>query len=320
MKWHAPWIAARRAWCLSEGAYQGESLVRRLKQNLRWALAAAARPRAAMAWFSHLQTQDLVPFKEANPILAFKPMRAYLSSRWSLKRRTKVMTETYGYVRWRGGIVQRALLQRSGGSVLLASFSLGDQGEGQILLGVDNRFRKEGEFAVTFSVPEKGGRICSLSFALEWRNNGLALFVGCVQGSHREGEEGLMKALGKAMHGLRPKALVVYATQEIARTLGAREMYGAGNEIQVHRRKHLIHLSWTHELTFDYDTFWQELGGHLAFDGWFYLPRRAKRRTREEIKPNKRTLYTRRYAFQDDIAAQLKSVLAKTRDPGGEAP
>jgi hypothetical protein len=304
----APWFAARKAWRLSAHAYATDSLSRRIKQNLRWSLAAMARPEAALDWFSHLQSEDLAPFKEANPILVFKPMRAYLSARWGLKRRTKVMTETYAYVLWKGGAMREALLQPPGGGVVLATFPLGELGTGEIQLGFDNRFRKEGEFAVTLAVPEKGGRICSLSFALEWQENGLALFAGYVQGIN-EGEEGLMKALGKAMHGLRPKALVVFAAQEVARALGAREIYGAGNAIQVHRRKHLIHLSWAHDLTFDYDSFWRELGGVPAFEGWFFLPRKAKPRSREEIKPNKRSQYAKRYAMQDDLSLQIKAAL-----------
>ena len=311
------WRAARRAWRLSASAYRADRPLKRLKQNLRWSLAAAARPDAALDWFAHLGTEALAPFEAANPILAFKPMRTYLSTLWGLGRRTKVMRETYAYVLWRGGAAREALLQGHGGGVVLAVFPLGDLGEGQILLGFDNTFRKEGEFAVTFSVPGLGARICCLSFALEWQDNGLALFAGCVQGLH-EGEAELMKALGKAMHGLRPKALVVFAAQEVARALGARELFGAGNAIQVHRRKHLIHLGWAHDLTFDYDAFWGELGGKEAFDGWFYLPRKARPRRREEIKPNKRSLYAKRYAMQDDLAAQIRAAMGEAaRSPEG---
>lgn len=307
----AAWTAARRAWSLSAEAFRADRPIRRLKQNLRWAAAAAIRPRAALDWFAHLRRGDLEPFREANPILDFKPMRVYLSTRWNRFRRTKVMRETYAFVLWRGGALREALLQPQGEGVVLAEFSLGEAGAGRILLGLDNRFRKEGEFAVTLAAPARGGRICSLSFALEWRDNGLILFAGCVQGSHGD-DDGIMKVLGKAMHGLRPKALVVFAAQEVARALGAREIFGAGNAIQVHRKKHLIHLGWAHELTFDYDAFWQELGGRPAFEGWFYLPRKARRRTREEIKPNKRSLYAKRYGLQDEIARQIRAAMSGT--------
>lgn len=312
----ASWTAARRAWRLSAHAYQGDRPGRRFKQNLRWALAAALRPEAALDWFAHLQRDDLAPFKAANPILVFKPMRSYLSTRWGLQRRTKVMRETYAYVLWRGGAAREALLQGNRGGVVLASFPLGELGEGQILLGFDNTFRKEGEFAVTFAVPGQSTRICCLSFALEWQDNGLALFAGCVQGLN-EGQAEIMKVLGKAMHGLRPKALVFFAAQEVARALGVRELFGAGNGIQVHRRKHLIHVAWLHDLTFDYDAFWAELGGRPAFDGWFYLPRKARQRTRDEIKPNKRSLYAKRYALMDALAIRIRTSMGA---PAPEAP
>jgi hypothetical protein len=281
-----------------------------MKQNARWALAAAIRPDAALKWFAMMQTQGLRPFSDANPLLAFKPMRVYLSSRWNLTQRTKVMKDTYGFILWKGGAIRAALLSEESEGIILATFPLGELGSGEIRLGFDNRFRKEGEFTVSLLCPQRGGRISSLSFALEWRPNGLVLYAGCVQGRN-EGDEDLMKAISKVMHGLRPKALVVFAAQELSRALGVREFLGASNAIQVHRRKHLIHLEWAHALTFDYDAFWLELGGHRALDEWFYLPRKAKRRIREEIKPNKRGMYAKRYAMMDEIAIQIRAAMAE---------
>ncbi|HJW72424.1 MAG TPA: DUF535 family protein [Geothrix sp.] len=310
MRLVATWSAARQAWALSAQAYKHDSLMRRMKQNLRWALAAAARPDAALKWFALMQTQGLQPFANANPLLAFKPMRVYLSARWRQKQRTKVMRDTYGFILWKGGAIRQALLQQEGEGVQLAAFPLGELGIGEVHLGFDNRFRKEGEFTVSLHCPQRGGRVSALSFALEWRQDGLVMYAGCVQGRN-EGDEALMKALGKAMHGLRPKALVVFAAQELSRAIGVREFLGAGNTIQVHRRKHFIHLDWAHALTFDYDAFWTELGGHKATDGWFYLQRKARRRTRDEIKPNKRGMYAKRYAMMDDIAMQIRAAVAK---------
>ena len=310
MRLTATWSAARQAWSLSASAYKADGLLRRMKQNVRWALAAAVRPDAALRWFALMKTQGLRPFSDSNPLLVFKPMRVYLSAQWNLKQRTKVMRDTYGFILWKGGAIREALLRQEGEGVVLATFPLGDLGPGEICLGFDNRFRKEGEFTVSLQCPQRGGRVSSLSFALAWPSNGLVLYAGCVQGRN-EGDEDLMKALGKAMHGLRPKALVVFAAQELCRAIGVREFLGAGNSIQVHRRKHFIHLEWAHALTFDYDGFWSELGGQRMPDGWFYLPRKARRRTRDEIKPNKRGMYTKRYAMMDELATQIRTAVSQ---------
>ncbi len=310
MKFRATWNAARQAWSISASAYKTVGLLRRLKQNVRWVLATAAQPDAALRWFSFMETQNLRPFSDSNPLLVFKPMRAYLSTWWSLKQRTKVMRDTYGFILWKGGAIREALLRQEGEGVILATFPLGDLGPGVICLGFDNRFRKEGEFTVSLQCPQRGGRVSALTFALEWSANGLVLYVGCVQGRN-EGDDDLMKALGKAMHGLRPKALVVFAAQEIGRAIGVREFLGAGNSIQVHRSKHFIYLEWAHALNFDYDVFWTELGGQRSPEGWFYLPRKVKRRTRDEMKPNKRGMYAKRYAMMDDIASQIRAALPR---------
>ncbi|MCE1229805.1 MAG: VirK/YbjX family protein [Firmicutes bacterium] len=280
-----------------------------MKQNLRWTLIAAAHPKAALRWFAAMESQALEPFAEANPLLPLKPLRVYLSSRWGLKKRAKVMEETYQYAHWKGGPVRKALLKADAEGVRLAQWSLGENGEAELRLGFDNRFRKEGEFAVSLWCPALGGRIASASFALEWREIGLTMLVGCVQGIP-ETESGLMKGLQKAMHGLRPKALVIFAAQELGRSLGIREILGAGNAIQVHRHKHLIHLDWAHDLSFDYDGLWSEMGGTPVEEGWFHLPRKAKRRTRDEIKPNKRSQYAKRYALMDELAMQIRAAMA----------
>lgn len=316
MRLPAPWAASQRAWRLSARAYRSDGLSRRVKQNLRWALIAALRSLPALDWFARTQSRLIRPFAQANPLLPLKPLRVYLSARWNLLRRIKVMRDTYAFVQWRGGAVRRALLQADGSGVPLAT--LGEEGPEalHLRLGRDNRFRKEGEFAILLDAPAWGGRICSLAFALEWqRDRGLTVYAGCVQG-RSEGDEAIMKPVQKLLHGMRPKALVVFAVQEVARALGARELLGAGNAIQVHRRKHFIHLPWLHDLTFDYDAFWAEMGGERAEDGWFYLPRHAHRRSRDEIKPNKRSQYAKRYALLDDLSRQIREAMAP-KPPGG---
>ena len=53
-----------------------------------------------------------------------------------------------------------------------------------------------------------------------------------------------------------------------------------------------------------------EVGGVPVGDGWFRLPLTTPRRTPEEIKPNKRSLYTKRYLLLDGLSAQIREQLA----------
>ncbi|NBN94623.1 MAG: DUF535 domain-containing protein [Verrucomicrobia bacterium] len=94
--------------------------------------------------------------------------------------------------------------------------------------------------------------------------------------------------------------------QEVVSTLGFARLLGAGNSIQMSNAKHMIRVPWN-KISFNYDGMWAEADGQPAAEGWFELPLREVRRTREEIKANKRPLYARRYALFD----QLQEAVAK---------
>ena len=112
------------------------------------------------------------------------------------------------------------------------------------------------------------------------------------------------------MHGVRAKAMAIFALQEVVNTLGITRLLGAGNSIQMSNGKHMIHVPWN-KISFNYDGMWAEADGKPAAEGWFELPLREERRSREEIKANKRPLYARRYALfdqlQDAVSQGLKS-------------
>jgi uncharacterized protein VirK/YbjX len=302
------WTMGREAWRKASRAYLDESWLRRLKQKLRWSVVAALDPASAQAWFETIETPLMRPFAQANPRLAFTPMRAYLSSRWRRDRRAKVLLDTYRMA----GAGPSPLRQALAGPlpVELLAFPLDGLGDVSVLLGRDQKFRKEGELALFLQCGELGGRIASLAFSLEQNGPGWTVLVGCVQGGV-PGQADPVRRLTKAMHGLRPKALMVFLVQEVARALGAGILLGAGSAIQVHRRKHAVHIPWLHKLSFDYDALWRECGGLPAHDGWYRLPLKFRERPPEDLKVNKRTQYAKRYALLRTHADRLESRLAR---------
>lgn len=298
------WLAAQNCGKFAARSYCEDAVAWRFYQRLRWGIAAAVAPRVAKGWFDEMSRPPLSSFADANPRLALKPMRVYMSTRWDRPRRVKVILDTYRFIHSRGGTLQNALLQ-SGGSVLARTDANGC-GAVSIVLGVHNRFRKEGELVVSLLC--EASNVAYMSFSLENRpDGGLCLYIGCIQGS--DGHKDEIKALSKAMHGLRPKALLVFVAQELARALGASDLMGVGNDILAHRCKHLIRIPFCHDLTFDYDTVWSENGGRPGPNGWFHLPLASQRRAPEEIKTNKRAMYQRRYAMLDGLSRQIGAAL-----------
>lgn len=299
------WRVSRRAWDWSVLAYEVDPAARRkFKRHLRWSVTAAVREAASSDWFTFLDAPEIRPFVEANPRLAFHPMGGYLCSRWGWARRAKVIRETYEFVHAQGGALARAMVDPAG--MVLVRLPIGRGDEARVRLGSDPQFRKEGEISAFLELKSTEGAISAFAFSLERRPGGWTCYIGSVQG-RKGGDEEAIKAATKALHGLRPKMLMVYLAQEIVRSLRIGELLGVGNGIQVYRSRI---IGPRKKVLFDYDALWVEAGGRPRDDGWFVLPLKSRRRSEDEIKPNKRSMYAKRYALMAELSRQVKTVLS----------
>jgi uncharacterized protein len=298
------WLAVREAWSLAAKGYAGEPRLTILKQQFRWAFFAIFNSTALLEWFQILQTPELSMYTGINRRIALKPMRVYISHRWKIAKKIKVIRDSYRFIQLFGSPLEDALVENDG--VNLARFLFTTE-DARLQLGYDNTFRKEGELVVSLQSTEVGGLIVSLAFSFEQQQNGeWTMYIGCIQG--RNGIDN--KRITKAMHGLWPRVFIVYVAQEIASALGIKHILGVGNAIHSHKKKHIIYIKSRHELSFDYDSLWADVGGELSEDGWFELPLELQRRPYESMKSNKRSMYTRRYAMLDSISTQIQSSLS----------
>lgn len=294
--------ATSEAWSHAGRAYNAENCTNRFASQLKYAGLAAVHPGLYSQWFDAVSEPAFMSQVAVSPRLPLKPLRVYLSSSWSAKKRVKVILDSRRFV-----LSQRLLCAAasSPADVRLAQLSLPHVGALDIVLHSNERFRKEGELAISLSCETLGGELAQASFAFEERARGIWLLrIGCVQGNRAGGCE-LTKIPAKELHGLRPKALLLFCLRELAAALELEEVFGAGDKIQAHCRKHAIHLPWVHRLSFDYDSFWLESGGKPQPDCWFSLGLETPRKAKTEIKPNKRPQYARRYALMDDLSRQV---------------
>jgi uncharacterized protein VirK/YbjX len=297
------WKAAKKAWAWSLRAYPSDAKGRRkYKHHVRWATAAALRPRRSLAWFSFHDEEAMRGFAQANPRLVFRALSRYMSVRWRLSRRTKVIQDTYRFIVQRGGFLAEAMCSPGGG--LLAEFDLERGQRARLRLGSDAQFRKEGEISLFLELAGIEGAVTGVAFSVEQEGEWTAL-VGGFQG-RKGGDEDTIKLATKAMHGLRPKNLMVWLLQELAQAWGLGALRGVGNEVQVFRARMNNPLVPTRNIRFDFDDLWTEVGGVKEPDGWFRLPLQTPRRGPDEIKPNKRSMYAKRYALLDGLSQQVR--------------
>lgn len=190
------------------------------------------------------------------------------------------------------------------GGVDLARIALADGRSVALRLSSSHyRYRKEGELILSLRTSDSNVDGMSLAFALGRDAASRAVcYVGCIQGV--EDAQEWVHTLTRALHGLRPRQFLFLALQQVAAQLGAERLLGPGETIHVRHRKNLF--ASARMKGFRYDHFWVEQHGELTSDGWYELPWRAARRSREEIPTRKRALYERRYAMLDDMARQAR--------------
>jgi len=270
------------------------------------AFTAMATHQAFSVWTEFLLRPENRRFAEANPMLWHRTLLGYMSTRWDGHKKLKVLTDSYRFAQAHPGPLLDALLARKNIGFPFAEVPLGEEsGTIRYVLVSDDRFRREGEWTLRVVCDQLGGELCSIAFAVEEIDGQWVAYAGAIQGGSGANEV-TIKASAKAMYGVRAKAMAIFALQEVVSTLGFARLLGAGNAIQMSNAKHMIHVPWN-KISFNYDEMWAEADGQPAAEGWFELPLREVRRTREEIKANKRPLYARRYALFD----QLQEAVAK---------
>jgi len=300
-----------KGWQLATEAFAADTKSYRRKQEWKSLFATVTNPRFAAKWFEILKSSDFIFITSLRKRLYLKPFRVYMSTKWNKKQRVKVISDTYRFITRKGAAFSQVI--NPANNLEIARISLNDTIEGTLNLGYDERYRKEGELVLSFESDQLGGKIVAAAFSFEETTPGnFVCRIGCVQG-HGIDIQNTSKIVQKLLNGLRPKALIVNAVQELARELGCTAVYGSGDAIQAYRQRHFIHLPWHHTIEFNYDDIWSESGGKPGIDGWFELPLTPARKTQEELKSHKRALYRRRYAQLDHlsqgIADTLKSVI-----------
>lgn len=273
--------------------HQGlSSMLKRFKYCLRG--LAYAHPTAE--WFRFLRSQGLHELARKQPHLFHKLQRPYLNRTFSTRQRLDALQQHYRFVLDR--FSPSALTEiHQGEGLLLADVGVqGQEGLG-LYLGNSAWGQKEGDLILTLR--EQGSRkvLFSLSFSvLEFAQ----IFIGGLQG-RKSLDKDLVVSVTRGLHGLRPKALLLFALQQLAEIWGIHRLRAVSDDLQVYR-----HPQKRRTIQACYDEFWTESGGVPAADGVFDLPGRFCPKDPAAIKANKRKMYQRRYEMLEGLASQIR--------------
>lgn len=296
------------AWKLTQEAHHKRDWRSRLVKSVGASLSAFLQKDVFADWVSFLQESENRAILGANPFLCFRTLRGYVSTQWGNEKKLKVLKDSLRFAHLKKGALLESLVIKMEEKLTIADVPLGDDlGNIQFKISNSYRFRREGQWTLSVHCDKIGDELCSIAFSVEEVNGQWITYAGAIQGGTGANED-TIKASWKAMHGVRAKAMAIFALQEVVSALGVSRLLGAGNSIQMSSGKHMISVPWN-KISFNYDQMWQEADGKAVEDGWFELPLREIRRSREEIKTNKRALYTRRYALFDQLSAAVTQSL-----------
>lgn len=301
-----------QSWTAGFSARPGKSLAHRFRMAVRVASRSVMSPTEFISWCAWLHNRGSIELLTVNPLLTIKPLRPYMAADWRVPQRIRVLMETLEFMGARSGIFRELLVGRS---VVLASFDLPTIPGVSIHLSPN--INKEGELTLSLHLAGVPGHIVRVIFSFDRiGDDDSAIRIGCVQGNRLAFD--IDRNLERAMHGLRPKVLMVIAIQELARYLDVPHIFGVATTRHVYAKKHalskLIGKS-VRTLQMNYDDFWLEVGGTRDGDGWFRLPARFVKRPYAEIRPNKRSMYKKRYLLVDQIAKNIGVAVAGHQQP-----
>jgi uncharacterized protein len=154
-------------------------------------------------------------------------------------------------------------------------------------------------------------RAFSLAFSLRREEDGeMTAWIGGVQGRNRDDMLETYRTLTKLLHGLRPRDFLLEVLKMLLRQLAVARLFAVKDTARHHRHPFFGGMK---QATQNYDEIWTDRGGVVVDASFFELPLSAERRDEATIKPNKRSMYRKRFDFLDAVDAELASRLPEVR-------
>ena len=253
-------------------------------------------------WFDFLHQPELAYIISHHPCLYHKLQRPYLNCTLNTRQRLEALLQHYSFVleNFSSETIRHVYAKRG---LTLASFTLGELGQFELRLSCSPK-QKEGDLAISLVNAGTVKDCYTLSFSVwNYKAPQKEIFIGGLQGNHAIKKHRVI-ALTRALHGLRPKALMVFTLQQLATCWGLPSVRAVGDAAHIYRHFQKRKTLWSR-----YDAFWLECGGKPAADGSFALPAAFVPREISTLKVNKRSLYRHRYEMLSDFADQIRTQL-----------
>ncbi len=279
------------------------SLIKRGKMRLRFFLFRRFHQQVKDLFADHRLQQITL----THPRIYEKIYREYITNGATISERLQILTAHYRFVNsvFSDELIRSVYVSQD---FRLCTISLpNDNGTIIARLAYRQRFEKEGELTLSL-LDDNGKRLYSVSFSIDACDGKPSALIGCLIGPSFTDDSvnsETIKSLTKSMHGMRPKNLLFFVLQVLCREMGIRSIHAIAAQAHVYGGS----SKKLERIKFNYDEFWEEVGGQRLDTKLISLPLHHEKRPYEEIKTNKRAAYTRRYALLENIEMDIADTL-----------
>ncbi|MEZ9331072.1 VirK/YbjX family protein [Vibrio breoganii] len=237
---------------------------------------------------------------EQKPRLLEKALKPYLFVDIPVSERMRLIEQHFNLL---NSTFDNSIKQAFGEDGLPLSELTDSKGNQFTLIIFDGEMR-EGSLGLRL-INDLGQTIYSITFNLSTSPT-KTMHIGALKGPSEQVEDRnqVIKTLTRSFHGLRPKALMVELALMFGKSLGVTEFVGVSNKGHIYQALR-YKGSKNKAVTFDYDELWAEYGA-VQHDKYRYdIPAFPERKDPSTLKKNKRRLYTKRYAWLDELEVEL---------------
>ena len=267
--------------------------------RIKAALGALVFPVQRARWQAFIAgTPGLAALAQAHPSLLYKIYRPYASRGFGCAARAELLRGHYRFL-WQAGA--RPLVEYAARRALvLATIEGKDGATYRLQLTAIHDSHREGDLCLRLT--RDGVSLYLASFLFRPQPGGSAIQLGALQGLRSTAGAQAVKDATRALHGCRPKNLMVAALRDLGDFFGCAhlDLVSNANRIALNwrRRRHI---------SCDYDLAWQELHALPTSDGNYRLPCGPCRMPDLELVASKKRADTRRRgAMLVQLAADMR--------------
>lgn len=249
-------------------------------------------------WFENADNPLLSRALERFPLISGAIYWPYINHTWPMQRKLATIDQHFRMLGGAAQIIAHATFEE----VELAR--LEDEYAGlRLVLDKAIWFLREGEIVLNLFVNDQ--RFYSVAFTLANDDGKPLVLVGALQGSNVEIAQDVYRDITHALHGMRPRDLIMVGLKMLCGELGVQKIWAVSSEYRQHNSPY-FGTSHKDKVLVAYNEVWQEHGGTELDNGFFEIPALVKFKDMSEIPSRKRATYRRRYEMLEKLALDIK--------------